>query len=367
MKIAIMTVPFNNNYGGFLQAYALKTVLNNMGHSTIFIMRRRNRPDRYINLKSWILRREKHLYYLDDIHLYRISKYTRRFQKKYLYPYTRDYYNSIELQECRNLDVDCFIAGSDQCWRYKFAPNNIDDFFFNFLKGSGKKRISYAASLGTSDLEYDDQMLQKCKSLLCEFRAISVRESSGVDLLVNYFGVKSDNVKVTLDPTLLLTIDAYKELFKVVKKERKDYMFSYILDDDSNKTALLNSVSQKLNLPIVSQKAQVGNVRDLKTIEPVELWLSRIYNSSFVITDSFHGCVFSILFNKPFIVYGNPNRGLARFDSLLRLFGLESRYLDINKGISINTLGEIDWVEVNKRLDGLRNESLSFLKEALNK
>ena len=120
-----------------------------------------------------------------------------------------------------------------------------------------------------------------------------------------------------------------------------------------------------MNLTIVSQKAQVGNVRDLKTIEPVELWLSRIYNSSFVITDSFHGCVFSILFNKPFIVYGNPDRGLARFDSLLGLFGLESRYLDVNKGICIDTLGEIDWIEVNRILDGLRNESLSFLKEAI--
>ena len=370
MKIAIMTVPFNNNYGGFLQAYALKTVLNNMGHSTIFIMRRRNRPDRYINLKRWILGRDKHLYYLDDIHLYRISKYTRKFQKKYLYPYTKDYYDSESLNECRNMDIDCFIAGSDQCWRYRFAPQNTDDFFFNFLKGSGKKRISYAASLGTAELEYDEQMLQKCKSLLSEFSAISVRESSGADLLINYFNVNPDNVKTTLDPTLLLTPDTYRELFKNIKREKKDYIFSYILDDDSNKTALLLSVSQELNLPIVSQKAQVGNVRDLKTIEPVELWLSRIYHSSFVVTDSFHGCVFSILFNKPFIVYGNPGRGLARFNSLLKLFALESRYLrylDINKGISIDTIGEINWVEANKRLDELRNESLLFLKDALNK
>ena len=181
-----MTVPFNNNYGGFLQAYALKTVLNNMGHSTIFIMRRRNRPDRYINLKSWVLRREKHLYYLDDIHLYRISKYTRRFQKKYLYPYTKDYYNSIDLQECRNLDVDCFIAGSDQCWRYVYAEN-ISDFFFNFLEGSNKKRISYAASLGTKELEYDDCMLEKCRELLADFSAISVREKSGAQLLIDKF------------------------------------------------------------------------------------------------------------------------------------------------------------------------------------
>lgn len=367
MKVAIMTVPFNNNYGGFLQAYALKTVLNNMGHSTIFIMRRRNRPDRYINLKSWVLRREKHLYYLDDIHLYRISKYTRRFQKKYLYPYTKDYYDSKSLQECRNLDVDCFIAGSDQCWRYKFAPNNIDDFFFNFLKGSGKKRISYAASLGISELEYDSSMLQKSKSLLSEFSAISVREASGVDLLVNYFGVKPDNVKVTLDPTLLLPVEAYKELFNGVKTEKLDYIFSYILDDDVEKKNLLDSISQKLNLPVVSQKAQVGNIRDLKMIEPVELWLSRIYNSSFVVTDSFHGCVFSILFNKPFIVYGNQDRGLARFDSLLNLFDLKSRYLYVNNIIDISNLCEINWNKTNQVLVDLRENSLSFLKEAIYK
>ena len=362
-----MTVPFNNNYGGFLQAYALKTVLNNMGHSTIFIMRRRNRPDRYINLKSWILRREKHLYYLDDIHLYRISKYTRRFQKKYLYPYTRDYYNSIELQECRNLDVDCFIAGSDQCWRYKFASSNIDDFFFNFLNGSGKRRISYAASFGTSDLEFDELMLKKCKSLLVDFNAISVREFSGADLLVKYFGIKQENVQVTLDPTLLLPVEAYKELFNGVKTEKLDYIFSYILDDDVEKKNLLDSISQKLNLPVVSQKAQVGNIRDLKMIEPVELWLSRIYNSSFVVTDSFHGCVFSILFNKPFIVYGNQDRGVARFDSLLNLFDLKSRYLDVNNIIDISNLCEINWNKTNQVLVDLRENSLSFLKEAIYK
>lgn len=360
-----MTVPFNNNYGGFLQAYALKRILNDMGHSTIFIMRRRNRPDRYKNLKNWMLGREKHLYYLDDIYLYRISKFTRRFQKKYLYPYTKNYYDSESLQECRHLDADCFIAGSDQCWRYKFAPTNIDDFFFNFLKGSGKKRISYAASLGTSELEFDEFMLQKCKSLLSEFDAISVRELSGADLLVKYFGIKQENVQVTLDPTLLLKVEAYKELFNDVKKEKHHYIFSYILDEDVGKKNILDSVSQKLNLPVVSQKAQVGNVLDLKMIEPVELWLSRIYDSSFVVTDSFHGCVFSILFNKPFIVYGNHDRGLTRFESLLGLFNLKSRYTDINNIFDINKIYDIDWASVNQVLSNWRETSLSFLKESI--
>lgn len=359
-----MTVPFNNNYGGFLQAYALKTVLNNMGHSTIFIMRRRNRPDRYINLKSWILRREKHLYYLDDIHLYRISKFTRKFQKKYLYPYTKDYYNSMDLQECRNLDVDCFIAGSDQCWRYVYAEN-ISDFFFNFLEGSNKKRISYAASLGTAELEYDDFMLEECKKLLGKFSAISVREQSGAQLLVDKFGVDESKVEVVLDPTMLLTADNYKELFNNIKKESGDYVFSYILDDSEDKYNLLKCISEQNNLPIVSQKAQgLGNVRKEKIIEPVELWLSRIYYSSFVVTDSFHGCVFSILFNKPFIVYGNPDRGMARFDNLLSLFHLEYRCVDEKHPYNSN-MPEINWQMVNQIMEEERAKSLLFLKNAL--
>ena len=364
MKIAIMTVPFNNNYGGFLQAYALKTVLNNMGHSTIFIMRRHNRPDRYINLKRWIFRRDKHLYYLDDFHLYKISKYTRRFQKKYFYPYTKDYYDSESLNECRNMDIDCFIAGSDQCWRYVYA-NDIRDFFFNFLKGSGKKRISYAASLGTVELEYDDFMLAKCRELLAEFSAISVREESGAQLLVDKFGIDKDKVKVVLDPTMILKTENYKMLFDKVKKEDHDYIFSYILDDSDDKFDLLKHISKQKNLPILSQKAQGrGCVRKEKIIAPVELWLSRIYNSSFVVTDSFHGCVFSILFNKPFIVYGNPDRGMARFDHLLHLFHLEFRYVDEVHPYNYN-MQEINWQTVNQIIEEERDKSLLFLKNAI--
>lgn len=365
MKIAIMTVPFNNNYGGFLQAYALKMVLNKMGHSTIFIMRRRNRPNRLKNLLKWILQREKNIYLKDDIHLWWISRYTRRFQNQYLRPFTRNYYNSNRLYECRNLDVDYYIAGSDQCWRYRFAPSNIDDFFFNFLKGSEKKRVSYAASFGTSHLEYDDSMLQQCKTLLKEFHAISVRESSGIDLLEHYFDIPRGEAQIVLDPTLLLTVDAYTRLFKNIQKECESYIFSYILDDNEEKKELLSSVTFELGIPVVSQKAQVGLIKNVDTIEPVELWLSRIYHSSFVVTDSYHGCAFSILFNKPFIVYGNPNRGQTRIDHLLNTFCLNTRHVESADAVGQFDLLDIDWTKTNNILEELRGHSISFLENAL--
>lgn len=365
MKIAIMTVPFNNNYGGFLQAYALKTVLNEMGHSTIFIMRRRNRPNRLKNLLRWLLQKEKNIYLKDDIHLWWVSRYTHLFQNKYLRPFTRNYYNSNRLYECRNLDVDYYIVGSDQCWRYQFAPSNIDDFFFRFLKGSEKRRMSYAASFGTSHLEYDDCMLQQCKTLLEEFHAISVREASGIDLLEQYFNTPPGKAQITLDPTLLLNADAYTRLFKNTKKEYDNYIFSYILDDNDEKKELLTNVAYKLNVPTISQKAQVGPIKDLGTIEPVELWLFRIYHASFVVTDSFHGCAFSILFNKPFVVYGNPNRGQTRLDHLLATFCLNTRHVDSADAINNINLLNINWTETNNILAKLREESISFLKNAL--
>ncbi len=372
MKIAILTVPFNNNYGGFLQAFALKTVLQSMGHDVIFLMRERNRMSRYQRVRGfvgWLLGRRSQCYYSNQYHIYKISKNTRRFVNRYIAPLSKSCYTTESFTRMlRSCDADVFIAGSDQCWRYKFTPSYVDDYFYKGLLGTNKRRISYAASLGTEELEYDDEMRKSCMRCLKEFSAISVREDSALPLLEKYFGVPVGFAKETLDPTLLLTVDKYKELMKGFPPGGSNYLFSYILDETEDKSKLIEKILNKYNLEWIDQKAQTGDIHQLHVIEPVELWLSRIYHSSFVVTDSFHGMVFSIIFNRPFIIYGNKLRGKARIDSILRKFDLQDCYLENSEQLSfIRGIDEFDWNSINKALIRRKEESFKFLKDSLTK
>lgn len=349
MKIGILTVPFNNNYGGFLQAYALKSVLLDLGHEVIFISRRR----KIINIPFF-----KYLigfpyyrfmeYKQEKLHIF-LSTYTDEFKKKYLGPITEDYFSTAQLKKCLKYSFDAVVVGSDQVWRYRYAKDSIDDFFCNFLRGTKVKRLSYAASFGTDEQEYPIDKLQICSDLIKEFSLVSVREYGGKDILVRYFGLKDRQVDVVLDPTLLLSVDIYKKLFINVEVPKTKYVFTYILDKDADKQKLIDLVCRKKDLIEMSISAQTGDIKHMQPIEPVELWLSRIYYADYVITDSFHGTVFSILFNKPFIVYGNIERGKARFDTLLKSFGLEDRYV----------VSYMDFFEKHK-------ESYSFNWDAIN-
>lgn len=370
MRIGILTVPFNNNYGGFLQAFALKRILQEMGHDVLFLMRKRNRASRKIrirNLVRWLLGRTNSCEILVDYHIWKISKYTREFKSKYLKPISKSCYTSTSFDKVLlSTKVDVFIAGSDQCWRYKYAPGYVDEYFFKALCGTGRKRISYAASFGVDTLEYDEKTRLSCEKCLREFSAISVRESSAIPLLEKYFAVPKDKAVLVLDPTFLPDISLYKQLIKEVSIPYQEYLFSYILDETEESIGILELIKEHLMLTQIGQKAQTDDIMKLDTIEPVELWLARIYNASFVFTDSYHGMLFSIIFNKPFIVYGNRNRGNARFDNILSLVGLKHRYIESINDINSELLTqEIDWHAVNKRIDELKKNSINFITENL--
>lgn len=364
MRIGILTVPFNNNYGGFLQAFALKKVLIDMGHEVIFINRRRNRIKipliKYMFFFPYYLIKEKKNKKLDNY----ISQNTTIFIQKYLAPITKEYFTKKQLKECLNYNFDAIVVGSDQVWRYKYAKDSVDDFFCNFLDKKSMLHIAYAASFGTDEQEYPSDKLEICSKLLKKFSMISVREIDGKNLLTKYFGLKEERVSVVLDPTMLLSIDAYKKLFTDNGVPNEKYVFTYILDDDNEKNKLIETICSKLFIAQIDVKAQTSNNR--KPIAPIEEWLSKIYHSDFVVTDSFHGMVFSIIFNKQFVVFGNVDRGKSRFISLLNMFNLASRYIESANDIdNINLYLPINWDAVNKILDDNRNKSMSFLRNSL--
>ena len=366
MKIAILTVPFNNNYGGFLQAFALKYILQSMNHSVWFIDRRRNRKD---NKFIYFV---KHLFHLDKAMRKQmsISKYTSEFQNKYLRPKTKAYYTSASLRDCLKYNFDCYIVGSDQVWRYQYAKENIDDYFFNFLSETNVLKISYAASFGISSSEYDETKKKICRNLLKKFDAISIREESGKYILNREFNVPLESIYTVLDPTMLLNVDCYKNLFNNVKCIRGNYIFSYILDNSSSIHNAITILADKLGQIEVNIKAQTGSIASWSIIEPIEVWLNRIYYSDFIITDSFHGMIFSIIFKKNFIVLANSSRGIDRFTSILSMLDLLDLLTTELNPSNIYQLykkcyNRIDWNKVDKILSVKRFESLKFLKNHL--
>ena len=221
------------------------------------------------------------------------------------------------------------------------------------------KRIAYAASFGTDDWEFNEEQTLEYSKYIFNFDGISVREDSGISLCKNHFGINATHV---LDPTMLLTKDEYiKYLLPSQNNNKEKYLFYYILDHDETKINIVKNYEQKLHIHAATVRAKDDRSKDInqRIQPPLEDWLFAFCNAEFVVTDSFHGCVFSIIFNKPFIVILNENRGSARLYSLLKLFQLEDRLYD---PLNDKLKSMIDWKSVNSILNEKRNASLSFLK-----
>lgn len=376
MKIGILTLPLHNNYGGILQAYALQTVLKRMGHDAVVIDKSReiklpilsfSRYFLYFKLLAHkVLVDRNTTIFWDRKHNreYKVmSTYTLPFIQKYIKRFvaSRDYSN-IEQG-----DFDAYVVGSDQVWRPKFFGQNIiSNAFLSFAKDWDVKCISYAASFGTEEWEYTEEQTSECKDWIKKFDAVSVRESSAVKLCKEHLGVDALHV---LDPTMLLSATDYIQLFKEANTPQSPgSLMCYVLDETEDKQKVVSNVEETLNLTAfsVNSKYEVRTAPLEERIQPpVEAWLRGFYDAEFVVTDSFHACVFSILFEKPFIVYGNKDRGMARFHSLLSIYGLENRLVtssaEAQKVISV----PIDWSLVNAKKKEWQEKSSNFLKNNL--
>lgn len=377
MKIGILTLPLNSNYGGVLQAFALQTILKRMGHDVSEIELKKNLRWQYPplwkmplsfgkrfllkyivrrkNQKILLERYERKVYPLlvHDI-LEFISKYIKQFKvDKFI--------------DCKG-KFDAWICGSDQIWRYKYHPffeGDIANVYLKFLGDDSCKRIAYAASFGTDNWEYPAKETAECKKMIQKFDAVSVREETGVKLCSTYYDIKAKHV---LDPTMLLSKDDYVALIeKSDVPKSKGNLFCYILDNTEEKMNVVKNIEKQRHLSSFFMNGDCGNLaEDLeKRIQPpVESWLRAFYDSEFIVTDSFHACVFSILFHKQFLVIGNKDRGLARIHSLLSMFGLEDR-LTSDTGLDINRIKTIDYDRVDEILAKHREESRTFLIQAL--
>ena len=421
MKIGILTQPLGANYGGILQAYALQTMLLNHGYENRILNIRTSIIEpritsKFINIFTRLIKRSiyrnkniKHpmqqWYFTDKIknilykeNLYFINRHIKMTKQivpnikvkpnlskrviDKLYRWVGQNTNknnrnlsNINLKKSDYLyneipnQYDAFIVGSDQVWRPKYSPY-LPHFFLDFVTDKEIKRIAYAASFGVSENEFTEELLNICKPLAQKFDALSVREDSGIRLCKELFDVDAIHV---IDPTMFFDAEHYIKL----SKERNDYFndgncFAYILDKNEEKQRIIDFISRKLelkpfNVMAKSKFMEVGPKHiDDCVMPPVEQWLDGFNKAKFVITDSFHGCVFSIIFKKPFIVIGNESRGMARFDSLLRMFKLENRLIHSENDLTEQLLNnEIDYDAVHEILARERVKAKMFLIKAL--
>ena len=380
MKIGILTLPLHTNYGGILQAYALQTVLERMGHNVEVIDKSRYRflpfykkPFIYvcrILLKVFLRKNIKiqlEKYYNECIDRDKITQiYTRPFIDKYIHQ------KHIEkFSEIKQNDFDAIVVGSDQIWRTIYANlffQSTSAAYLDFAqKWDNLKRIAYAASFGTDHWEYSKENTKKCSNLIGLFNAVSVREKNGISLCCENLNYKSA-IQV-LDPTLLLDASDYERLFRQnMNNKKKGSLFCYILDLNERKNSIIKKYEQKYKLKAfhVNSRVDDWNAPMEERIQPpVEEWLRGIADADFVITDSFHACAFSIIFKKQFLVIGNEKRGLSRFTSFLDMFDLKDRLIADKTPNDNLKCHEINYDEVYKKLNMLRSVSFEFLKNNL--
>lgn len=372
MKIGIITYPPRFNYGAVLQSYALETVLERLGHEVWIVQ---SKPQsklltfhlliKYLGriIKRYILS-EKNSILKEKKNNEDFKVITRR-TWKFVETHTKQYYTTNDFI-IKKGDFDCLVVGSDQIWRAKYFPN-IERNYLDYTSGWNIKRIAYAPSFGVDNWEYSDKQTERCKKLIKSFLAVSVREESGILLCKEYLGVDAELV---LDPTMLLSKEDY---IKIIKEEHDDdinlTLTSYVLDEDENNHNILSYIAKDKNMDIfkmVGDPTRINVPAEHKILPSFGTWLNMFHRSKFLFTDSFHGTVFAIIFNLPFVVYGNNERGLSRINSLLHLFNLENRLVNTIEDYDKIKNNVINWENVNRIKEMMVVKSMSFLTKALN-
>lgn len=371
MKIAILTLPLHTNYGGLLQAHALQKVLTQKGHQAIVL--NIDRKQLVSPTKQLLNSLKKALYKILPGKTYTpsakeqiqneyrvIGKYTQPFIERNI---TTLHYDS--LRKIKKNNFDAIIVGSDQIWRPQYYP--VEAAFLDFAQGWNIRRIAYAPSFGADTWEFTPQQTQACSHLIKLFHAVSVRESSGVTLCNQHLNYP--HATHVADPTMLLHKEDYEQLIAHLPKLDSDNLiFTYILDTCDEKTQIVSQLCQDYNMTVHNTANPNVEKKELpfeqRIQPPLEEWLRGFRDAKLIVTDSFHACVFSILFNKPFVALGNAYRGLGRIKSLLATYNLEHRLVQDASQLSSDLLTPLA-PEVQTILNEWRKESETFLDKAL--
>lgn len=352
-KVAILTINDDDNYGNRLQNYATQKILEHIGHKPETI---RNKEGIY----NYSVGYYKQIIKNNIKKLFPIKKEYRRFKKFNNFNKNIKFSRIlIDKQHINNKLIpsyDYFITGSDQVWNPYFSRTSEVDFLTFAPKN---KRVSLAASFGVSEIP--KEKINAYKAFLYGFKDISVRENEGKQIIEELTG--REDVKVLLDPTMLLT---RREWIKIAKKPRnmfnEKYILNYFLGELSKeRKELIDSLASKNGWKVIN----ILN-RDSEFYEsgPAEfLYLEA--NAEMICTDSFHSCVFGIVFETPFIVFSredNHNSMNSRIDTLLNTFELGNQYY---RGGNLEEYMCWNIDRSNLILEEKRYEGIDFIKNSL--
>ena len=371
--VAIVTLFHKSyNYGAVLQAYALQIWLKQEGYESDVLRidrgasdsqkKRTAPPARKIKQTCW----QKIKKQLTRAVLFLRRRKFDAFSRSHMNISDR-IYSDADIGET-NQQYDAFIAGSDMIWYFNFS---CDSLFLNFVSDRHLK-IAYAACIGTDKIE--EAYMRYMIPLLERFDFISVREQTSVQLLS---GRVQQKVHCVLDPVFLLPREHWVNMCKKSRK-KKEYILVYLLGYSKDTHRLVQSLSEKLCIkPVViafgtmrlNRAVMLIKGKKIVAASPIE-FLTLMKNAKYVITDSFHGTLFSIIFHKSFCAVPRkdrneqPQMGLRLYDILGRV-GLEDRIQQSLEDVLRVLYSEVDYEAVEKRLEKERTHSIDFLKEAL--
>ena len=345
MRIGIVTQPLYDNYGGIIQNWALQRVLIREGYDPITID--------YQPRQSWIRHVLSKMRY---VLLNGIGKKSRKpiRNRKRSVEFERfinqnikktALCNSYNKRIISDYGIDKVCIGSDQVWRPSYNGYTLYDMYGRFSYPI--PTFSYAASFGGDTWEYNMFQTICCQRLVKNLKGVSVREKSAIKICRDHLQTEASFV---LDPTLLIDKEEYDSLIQSVPVSSEDYVLAYILDNNDEKQFILSEISNNLNLEV--HRISIYDKRNLS----IEEWLREFRDAKYVVTDSFHGLVFSIIYKKNFKLLSNKHRGVSRFKSLLETCGLECK---LQENIDNS---QIDWNIVDENINIYREKSYGFLR-----
>ena len=367
MKVGLVPLLYNEyNYGGVLQFYALQRVLknNNIDCEIIFF----HNDEKILNseLTVWnklLLKIKNGIFYFYNKQNNAIIEKNIKERKSKIDAFKKKYYVSVvDGDFITYSEYDAVVCGSDQIWNPHWARKRC---FLEFVPDEVNKVI-YAASFGCESLS--ETQKRQFKPRIQRLQHVSVREQSGKKILDSF--IENNDIKVVLDPTLLLLSEEWSRI--VVSPQLKGYVFTYFLGEYEDKIKYIKEFAQNKALEIVNIPFASGESVDLNRFGDVEIrdadpaeFLGLIRDADYIFRDSFHACVFSILFHKQFFVFKRDNKTemFGRINTLLSNFDLSNRSITINT--DINTVPKVDFTNVGLLQSDLREQSLAFLIEGL--
>lgn len=367
MKIGILTYHRAENYGALLQAYALKTYIHSLGHDVSFVDYWPKYHEEYFKL--FPLRQFKHrkslsrLKFIVKLLVWFVPRFIRkkrmqRFMHERLEVTDKILYRDGDRTE----QYDIVVYGSDQIWRKQnLGGVGFDSWYFGADNVLAKKKIVYAGSMGIIDTDCEDD--NYIRTMMSQFNLISVREKD----LQSYLGMLNISAETVIDPVFLLSKEQWHHITEKKKSEGKYILFYNLLNTKDSKQ-FADKLGSETGLPIKEiNKKMVFDYRRLGkryiSTASVPKFLRLVQDAEFVVSNSFHGVAFSIIFQKQFFAVGMHQKA-TRVITLLDLMGLSDRYINAVESYVAN-IRQIDYKVVVSKMQQQINRSKLFINESL--